>query len=580
MVTASILQRPPILATGQVLDDRYRIRGILAEGGMGTVFVAEHVLIGRRMAIKVLHRELAHDAKMVKRFMNEALAAGTLGHPNIVEATDMGFTPDRVPYIVYEYLEGSLLTEEVYRINGLPVRRALRIAIQIASALDAAHNAGIVHLDLKSDNVFLTDKAGALDHVKVLDFGISRFMEADTEITQRGLVIGTPEFMAPEQVTSPDTVDKRADIYALGVLLYEMIAGRRPFAGDDPRILLYRICNEPPPPLDREVAPELESLLFERLLAKDRQHRFSSMKDVIAALEGMLQIVRTGDALAALASAETREDDDAEIELPVRSSGILWAVLAVLVGLGGAGLYLVADQISASTNGIARVALEADAEHIATLLTTQARAVRTRVDGIAASPFVRTAVETAPAKIPALVRDSALFAPEPGEVLELYLTRDGTQTSVLRQPDTARAIPPGSGIGIESRADGTWVVAYAQVANTKTSGIGGTVAIATPVDFTAIERQIGEDAVDATLLGLGSPVQLASSQSVHGTQMTIPLRPLAELDTRSLTLQATIAPVTRGGTFRRWGYACFGIAGLCLLGSLAARRRRVVLEEL
>ena len=153
---------------------------------MGTVFLAEHALIKRRVAIKILHPDLATDADVVERFMNEARAAGTLGHPNIVESTDMGFTHDHVPYIVFEYLEGTLLTDEIYRVGGLPVRRAVRIAEQIASALAAAHNAGIVHRDLKSDNIFLTDKDDALDHVKVLDFGISRFLEAEEAPARHG----------------------------------------------------------------------------------------------------------------------------------------------------------------------------------------------------------------------------------------------------------------------------------------------------------------------------------------------------------------------------------------------------------
>ena len=151
---------------------------VLDEGAMGTVFLAEHALIKRKVAMKILHPDLATDEHVVERFMNEARAAGTLGHPNIVESTDMGFTKDHVPYIVYEYLEGTLLTDEIYRVGGLPVRRAVWIATQIASALDAAHRAGIVHRDLKSDNIFLTDKDDALDHVKVLDFGVSRFLEA------------------------------------------------------------------------------------------------------------------------------------------------------------------------------------------------------------------------------------------------------------------------------------------------------------------------------------------------------------------------------------------------------------------
>src|SRR3954451_13791306 len=211
--------RDAVAMAGESVEGRYRILKKLGEGGMGTVFLAEHALIKRRVAIKILHPELATDADVIERFMNEARAAGTLGHPNIVESTDMGFTHNHVPYIVFEFLEGALLTDEIYRVGGFPVRRAVRIAQQIASALHAAHSANIVHRDLKSDNVFLTDKDDALDHVKVLDFGISRFLMLDEK--QKGMVMGTPEFMAPEQITDPDNVDKRADIYALGVILYE-----------------------------------------------------------------------------------------------------------------------------------------------------------------------------------------------------------------------------------------------------------------------------------------------------------------------------------------------------------------------
>jgi serine/threonine-protein kinase len=278
--------RTPTVKPGDVLEGRYRILKTLGEGGMGTVFLAEHALIKRRVAVKLLHPELAADADVVERFMNEARAAGTLGHPNIVESTDMGFTAERVPYIVFEFLEGALLTDEIYRVGGFTVRRAVRIAQQIASALHAAHSANIVHRDLKSDNVFLTDKDDALDHVKVLDFGISRFLEAEDEKTRRGVVMGTPEFMSPEQITSPDQVDRRTDVYALGVILYEMLTARRPFSSDeDPRALLTRIVSSPPPPLGRDDVPHaLNELILNRMLAKDPADRYPSMIDVEAAL--------------------------------------------------------------------------------------------------------------------------------------------------------------------------------------------------------------------------------------------------------------------------------------------------------
>jgi len=278
--------REPVAKAGDVVEGRYRVLKTLGEGGMGTVFLAEHELIKRRVALKILHPELATDAEVIERFMNEARAAGTLGHPNIVESTDMGFTHDGVPYIVFEFLEGALLTDEIYRVGGFTVRRAVRIAQQIASALHAAHTASIVHRDLKSDNVFLTDKDDALDHVKVLDFGISRFLALEDDSARRGVVMGTPEFMSPEQITAPDQVDRRTDVYALGVILYEMLTARRPFcADDDPRALLDRIVHTAPPPLGRDDVPHaLSELILRRMLAKDPADRVASMSDVEAAL--------------------------------------------------------------------------------------------------------------------------------------------------------------------------------------------------------------------------------------------------------------------------------------------------------
>src|SRR6185503_12377892 len=272
---------------GDVIEGRYRIIKTLGEGGMGTVFLAEHALIKRRVAIKILHPELATDENVVERFMNEARAAGMLGHPNIVDSTDMGFTHDHVPYIVFEYLEGALLTDEIYRVGGLPVRRTVRICAQIASALRAAHNANVVHRDLKSDNVFLTDKDDASDHVKVLDFGISRFLETDADERQKGMVMGTPEFMAPEQITDPEHVDGRADIYALGVIMYEMLTARRPFSNeDDPQQLLHRIVHDEPPPLARPEVPHgLAEIIRDKMMAKNPADRYQSMADVEAALE-------------------------------------------------------------------------------------------------------------------------------------------------------------------------------------------------------------------------------------------------------------------------------------------------------
>ncbi|HEY5952479.1 MAG TPA: serine/threonine-protein kinase, partial [Kofleriaceae bacterium] len=187
------------------------------------------------------------------------------------------------------------LTDEIYRVRGMPPRRALRIATQIASALHAAHTAGIIHRDLKSDNVFLTDKEDASDHVKVLDFGISRFLTASDKTAAGGNLMGTPEFMAPEQVTTPDHIDHRADIYALGVLIYEMVTGRVPFVLDKQgdiaaaHDLLARVLSDPPPPITVDDAPPGLHELVAKLLAKQARDRYQNMAEVQRALAPLLE---------------------------------------------------------------------------------------------------------------------------------------------------------------------------------------------------------------------------------------------------------------------------------------------------
>lgn len=335
-------RREAVVKPGDVVEGRYRIIQPLGEGGMGSVFLAEHTLINRRVAMKFLHPELATDAIVVERFMNEARAAGTLGHPNIVESTDMGFIENQVPYIAFEYLEGTLLTDEIYRTGGLPVRRAVRIATQIASALNAAHNAGIVHRDLKSDNVFLTEKGDTLDHVKVLDFGISRFLMQEDR--QKTMVMGTPEFMAPEQITAPETVDKRADIYALGVILYETLTARRPFSSEDARQVLHRIVHDAPPPLSGGAVPHgLAELIVTQLLAKSPDERPGSMVEVETALaqfdgrpNSPTKLKRRREPFPASELAERHAPVTAS--MPTKRLYAAYAVAAVGMAFGATGL--------------------------------------------------------------------------------------------------------------------------------------------------------------------------------------------------------------------------------------------------
>jgi serine/threonine-protein kinase len=331
-----------LVKIGELVEGRYKIMRSIADGGMGTVFLAEHWLIRRKVAIKILHADLAKDAVMLKRFMNEALAAGTLGHPHIVESTDMGFTANDVPFIVFEYLEGTSLAEEITRIKRLDTPRALSIAMQIASALEAAHGANIVHRDLKSDNIFLATRGNERDHVKVLDFGISRFLAASDRTAVGGNLLGTPEFMAPEQVTAPDQVDHRVDIYALGVLLHEMLTGHVPFILekqddiDAAHRLLHRVVTEPPPPLGIADAPPGLEELVAKLLAKDPADRYQRMADVehasgsLAGAPSPPRLARRSDPAIAQLSDQTLSRSrlaPAQVREEVKQLGERWSLV-------------------------------------------------------------------------------------------------------------------------------------------------------------------------------------------------------------------------------------------------------------
>jgi hypothetical protein len=281
---------------GQLLDGRYQITREIASGGMSAVYEATHVKIGRTVAIKVLHRDMAGDPEVVTRFLNEARAVGTFGHPNIVASTDFGELTGHVPYLVLEYLEGHTLSHEVQTEGPLPIRRVLRIATQIASALAAAHARNVIHRDLTSANIFLVQRESSPDHVKVLDFGISKFMTADyaNPQTRRGLTMGTPEFMSPEQISDPDSVDSRVDVYALGVIMYQMLAGQCPFTRQPLQSLLTQILIERPPPIERAGIPDGLSEIVAKALSKTPGERYTRMREMGIELERLAARILSG----------------------------------------------------------------------------------------------------------------------------------------------------------------------------------------------------------------------------------------------------------------------------------------------
>ncbi len=272
---------------GKLVADRYRVVKKLAEGAQASVYVAKHTLIKRLVALKVLSAAIAADRDLVRRFLDEGQVAGTMGHPNIVESLDMGVIEDGRPFLVLEHLEGTTVADELHRRGALDVGRAAYIGMQIASALGAAHARGIVHRDMKPENVFLIDRDGRRDHVKVLDFGISKLESRKEGSARAALVVGTPDYMAPEQVTDPASVDARADVFALGAMLYEMLSGRLPLDAAENEDVLEVVVRRTPAPLGR-ICPHLPPQILatvERAMHKDRAKRTQTIAEVRAALE-------------------------------------------------------------------------------------------------------------------------------------------------------------------------------------------------------------------------------------------------------------------------------------------------------
>jgi serine/threonine protein kinase len=300
--SARVLPRVEDARVGTVLADRYRLNELVGEGGMGKVYGAEHIHMRKRVAVKVLHRELTTVPEVVARFEREAMAAANIDHPNVAIATDFGKLSDGAVFLVLEFVQGKNLRDEVAG-GPFDIPRALHISRQIAGALGAAHTQSIVHRDLKPENVMLIEKGGDPDFVKVLDFGIAKVpidqiaKEAPADapksghvITRAGMVFGTPEYMAPEQALGQN-VDGRADLYALGVILFEMITGGRPFSGDDKASILGQQLSKSPPRLAERLGaevPESVEQIVVRLLAKEVALRFQKADEVASAIEAVI----------------------------------------------------------------------------------------------------------------------------------------------------------------------------------------------------------------------------------------------------------------------------------------------------
>jgi serine/threonine protein kinase len=299
-----------VVDVGSVIADTYQLEAVLGRGGMGAVFLASHRrLAGRHVAIKILHTEL-EDADIVARFKREAEIAAKLNHPNIVGVIDYNVSPEGMPYLVLDYLEGETLAQAIAR-GPLALDHMLSILRQIGSALAAAHRAGIVHRDLKPQNIFLvpTEVDGRIVEIaKVLDFGISKIRGSQTVKTQEATLLGTPQYMAPEQATGQHTlVDERTDVFALGAIVYEMVSGQSAFSGSSIPEVMFKVVYEQPRPL-AELAPNAPAVIVDavaRAMAKPIADRFQTVTAFVEAVTGQPLHVTRGAFTAPTAPADS-----------------------------------------------------------------------------------------------------------------------------------------------------------------------------------------------------------------------------------------------------------------------------------
>jgi serine/threonine-protein kinase len=360
-----------VLEPGTVIAERYRIDALIGEGGMGKVYSAEHVHMRKQVAVKVLHPEMSTTPEIVARFEREAIAAGKIAHPNVAAATDFGRLPNQSFFLVLEYVAGTDL-RAVVRQGAVSPERALHLVRQITAAVGAAHAAGVVHRDLKPENIMLVDRDGEADFVKVLDFGIAKIEamgmaessantasgpSAAQPLTKMGAVFGTPDYMSPEQALG-QTIDARSDLYSIGVMLYELLTGERPFKGGAVTLMRKHVLEDAPSlpaELLKSVDPRFD-VIIHKLLQKSAQDRYASAIELGQTLGELVlpkpaepaPATRGGSSPALVAAPVSREGEPresagvaepSEVATPPKRRGPFGFAFLTVTALGALALY-------------------------------------------------------------------------------------------------------------------------------------------------------------------------------------------------------------------------------------------------
>ena len=451
---------------GQVIADRYHVVKKLGEGGMGQVYLAEHVKMGRRSAIKVMNPAMVHDPDAVARFNREASNASRINHPNVCAIYDFGETSDGLIYLAMEFIEGEPLTDVLERDGALPLPRATAIFLQTADALQAAHDLGIVHRDLKPDNIMLRRSKDGSDVVKVVDFGIAKAVggdQAGQKVTKTGLVVGTPEFMSPEQL-SGDTVDGRSDLYSLALVFYRMLSGSVPFAATSVQEIMIKRLTEDPVKL-AEARPDLSfptglQPVLDTALARTPAQRYQAVAkfaaDVAAVTGrptsgGVPHTRSLGDAdktqlLDTTAGAKTQRISATSAPPAKKRSFVPVAVgVVVLLGAGGAWVAL--------SGGNKAGGSPADTSRAASVAHDTARPSGGRQTGgittLSQRDTTRRASNPAPARINLAAADAAL-----GELLDSIESYPNKKVR-----DSATAFFNAPGISPKDKAMAAFVIA-------------------------------------------------------------------------------------------------------------------------